>query len=184
MSIAEHQDSSFLGPGDQPLYHAPQPAVAVTPVVDLICGSVGGLACVLAGQPFDTVKTRLQATPRVYRTISTCIKKTLLEGGIRPFYHGATPAITSNVVENASLFLFYGQCQRLVQSMSGAESSEALSVQQRGMAGSLAAVFTSVLISPLEMFKCRLQVHRQMGQVLCVVWFSEYHSAWSPLSVI
>ena len=164
MSIDEHRDSPFLHPPDElPLNHATRPALA-TPVVDFICGSFGGLACVLAGQPFDTVKTRLQAAPHVYRTIPSCIKKTLLEGGIRPFYHGATPAFTSNVVENASLFLFYGQCQRLVQSISGGKGSEkTLSVYQRGLAGSLAAALSSVLISPLEMFKCRLQVHQHVG---------------------
>ena len=163
MSIAEHQDGPFLLPGDRTMEPASQP-ITVAPVADLMCGSLGGMACVLAGQPFDTVKTRLQAAPHAYRTIPTCVKKTFLEGGIRPFYHGATPAFTSNMVENAAIFLFYSQCQRLVQWMGGGRGSEqTLSVHQRGLAGSLAAVFTSVLISPLEMFKCRLQVHRQMG---------------------
>ena len=128
------------------------------PWIDLAAGSMGGAACLLAGQPLDTVKTRLQVNPGVYRTVPTCIKKSFIEGGIRTFYYGSLPALLTHTSENAALFLFYNQCQSLIQKCVGARSEKDLTVYHRGLAGSLASVFTSLFIGPLEMLKCRLQI--------------------------
>lgn len=138
------------------------------PWIDLASGSMGGVACVLAGQPFDTVKTRLQVNPELYRTVPTCVKKTLLEGGIRTFYYGSLPALLTHTTENAALFVFYNKCQGLVKKIAGVRSAKDLNVYQRGISGSLASIFTSLVIGPLEMLKCRLQINhnRNLLQVI------------------
>lgn len=56
---------------------------------DYVAGVAGGVAVVLIGHPFDTVKTRLQTSPRgVYSGTIDCLKKTVRDEGMRGFYSG------------------------------------------------------------------------------------------------
>lgn len=129
---------------------------------DLLAGGFGGLACVLSGQPLDTIKVKLQTHPHLYRSAYHAVAHTFREEGLRAFYAGATPAVISNVAENAVLFVFYVQCQRLVQWAAGSQDASEMTVLQRASAGSLAAVFSSVVINPPDRIKCKLQVRRQV----------------------
>ena len=127
---------------------------------DLVAGGLGGLTCVLSGLPLDTIKVKLQTYPHLYRSAYHAIVQTFREEGLRAFYAGATPAVISNVVENAVLFVFYAQCQRLVQWAAGTQDASDMTVLQRATAGSLASVFSSVAITPPDRIKCKLQVRR------------------------
>ena len=155
---------SFAEQSGGPAISRDRKRMSYAPFIDTASGCMGGLACVLAGQPFDTVKTRLQALPALYKNVPTCIRATFRQGGLRSFYFGSFPAFITNVTENAVLFLFYGQCQRFIQYLSSTNSENELALYQRGLAGSLSSVFTSVLISPLEMLKCRLQIQKQKNR--------------------
>lgn len=130
-------------------------------VGDFVAGGLGGLACVLAGQPFDTVKVKLQTYPHLYKSLYHAVTKTLSEEKLRGFYAGSGPAIVSNVAENAVLFLFYSQCQKVVQWIVGAKSVDELSVFQQAGAGSLASIFSSFAITPPDRIKCMLQAQMQ-----------------------
>lgn len=128
---------------------------------DFVAGGLGGLACVLAGQPFDTIKVKLQTYPHLYKSLYHAVTKTVAQEKLRGFYAGSAPAVFSNVAENAVLFLFYGQCQKVVQWAVGANSVEELSVFQQAGAGSLASVFSSIAITPPDRIKCMLQARMQ-----------------------
>ncbi|XP_048388404.1 mitochondrial ornithine transporter 1-like isoform X2 [Stegostoma tigrinum] len=95
--------------------------------IDLTAGASGGVACVYTGQPFDTVKVKMQTFPNMYRNVLDCAVKTYKERGIRGFYQGTTPALMAHISENAVLFLSYGFCQRVVRSLSGLDSKAELS---------------------------------------------------------
>lgn len=128
---------------------------------DIVAGGLGGLACVLAGQPLDTVKVKLQTYPHLYRSTYHALTKTMAEEGVRGFYAGSASAMISNVGENAVLFVFYGHCQRLVQWAAGLEDASDMTVAHRAFAGSLASVFSSFAITPPDRIKCTQQVLRQ-----------------------
>eukprot|EP00127_Corallochytrium_limacisporum_P002722 Clim_evm31s136 gene=Clim_evmTU31s136 len=77
-------------------------------------------------------------------------------------YKGAVPAIAANVAENATLFMFYKNFQQLV--LSGLrikgdtrESVEELNALENAVAGAIASVCTSVILTPCELIKCRMQ---------------------------
>jgi len=127
---------------------------------DVVAGGLGGLACVLAGQPLDTIKVKLQTYPHLFNSTYHAFTKTLSEDGVRGFYAGSAPAVISNVAENAVLFVFYGQCQRLIQWAAAVENSSDMTVAHRAYAGSLASVFSSIAITPPDRIKCKLQVLR------------------------
>ena len=62
---------------------------------DLFGGTVGGIAQVLVGQPFDTVKVRLQSAPEgTYSGAVDVVKKLIANEGPMGFYKGTlTPLI-------------------------------------------------------------------------------------------
>lgn len=54
---------------------------------DVFCGTAGGIAQVLVGQPFDTTKVRIQsAPPGTYSSSWDVVKKLLAKEGPLAFY--------------------------------------------------------------------------------------------------
>ena len=133
---------------------------------DTVAGGLGGLACVLAGQPFDTVKVKMQTYPHLYSSTYQAFRKTLSQEKLKGFYAGSLPAVLSNIAENAVLFLFYNQCLRLVQHVKGVEKQENLTLVQKASAGGLASVFSAVAFTPTDQVKCKMQAHVQSLQAL------------------
>ena len=56
---------------------------------DLFGGTVGGIAQVLVGQPFDTVKVRLQSAPKgTYSGTLDVVRKLISNEGFAGFFKG------------------------------------------------------------------------------------------------
>jgi solute carrier family 25 (mitochondrial ornithine transporter) member 2/15 len=67
--------------------------------------STGGVACVYAAQPLDTVKVKMQTFPHLYKGMIDCLVKTFKRDGFaRGLYAGSIPAVAANVAENSVLF--------------------------------------------------------------------------------
>ncbi|VDN08219.1 unnamed protein product [Thelazia callipaeda] len=122
----------------------------------------GGVVNVIAGQPLDTVKVKLQTFPNLYRTGISCMKKTVKVDGIRGLYAGTVPALVANVAENAILFTAYGYCKKLVAFCVGRSSLEQMTPVENAVSGSLASVFAAMALCPTELVKCKLQAKREM----------------------
>ena len=71
--------------------------------------------------------------------------------------------ISSRFIENGVLFLAYGQCQRFLCVLNNKPQSEDLTPVENMAAGSLAAVFASLALCPIELVKCRLQTINEMS---------------------
>lgn len=125
-------------------------------------GVFGGFCCVYAGQPFDTIKVRLQTQsstgPRVFTGPLDCALKTIRSEGFRALYKGASAALLSIVTENAVLFTANAWIKRTFHVTGFVEEDEELSLPQLAIAGGVAGVFSSTAICPAEIIKCRLQV--------------------------
>lgn len=130
---------------------------------DFTAGAMGGTACVLAGQPFDTVKVKMQTFPSLFKTAFDCGIKTMKQEGFRGLYAGTIPSLVANIAENSVLFLFYGQCLSLVKQITGKQDEKELTILNRAIAGSGASVFSSFVLCPTELVKCRLQAQHQMN---------------------
>uniref|UniRef100_A0A8C5WGV8 Mitochondrial ornithine transporter 1 n=1 Tax=Leptobrachium leishanense TaxID=445787 RepID=A0A8C5WGV8_9ANUR len=131
-------------------------------MVNLTSGAMGGVACVFSGQPFDTAKVKMQAFPTMYRGFFDCVRRTYKLDGLRGLYHGTTPALVANVAENAVLFACYGFCQNIVASCLGFSHTSQLGDLHKATAGSLASVFSSLVLCPTELVKCRMQTQHEM----------------------
>ncbi|KAJ1196516.1 hypothetical protein NDU88_000386 [Pleurodeles waltl] len=134
----------------------------VQTLINLTAGAMGGVACVVSGQPFDTVKVKMQTFPSMYRGFMDCTISTYHHEGIRGLYQGTTPALLANVAENAVLFACYDFSQQLVTRLSGLQSISDLSDVQKAAAGSISSIFSSMVLCPTELVKCRLQALHEM----------------------
>ncbi|XP_074535092.1 solute carrier family 25 member 15a [Halichoeres trimaculatus] len=136
--------------------------MSVQAIIDFSAGAIGGTACVLSGQPFDTTKVKMQTFPNVYRGFIHCFTSTFRTVGVRGLYKGTTPALIANISENAVLFLSYGLCQDVVRFVCKMEKGSNLSDIQKASSGSLASIFSAMAICPTELVKCRLQAMHEM----------------------
>ncbi|XP_019903682.3 mitochondrial ornithine transporter 1-like [Esox lucius] len=120
----------------------------------------------------------MQTFPSLYRGFLDCSLKTYHHDGLRGFYHGTVPALLANAAENAVLFACYGTCQQVTSRVFGLENVSDLSDLQNALAGTLASVFSSLVLCPTELVKCRMQAVREMRTVGKVCPLS-HSSTWS-----
>lgn len=137
--------------------------VISTGTIDLIAGSLGGVANVLVGQPLDTLKVKMQTFPNIYPNAIQCFKSTMKSDGIiRGLYAGTSPALIANIAENSVLFCGYGICQNMVMKLRARDKA---STFDKAASGFLAAFFSSFTLCPTELIKCKLQAMRERKQV-------------------
>ena len=67
------------------------------------------------------------------------------------------------VSENSVLFTALGQTQQAVVWLTGRRAVEELSLPEQAAAGSMASLFSGLVLCPTELIKCRLQAARELG---------------------
>ncbi|XP_041849762.1 solute carrier family 25 member 15a [Melanotaenia boesemani] len=160
---------------------APHPLIQA--IIDFSAGAIGGTACVLSGQPFDTAKVKMQTFPSMYRGFIHCFISTFRQVGLRGLYKGTTPALIANITENAVLFLSYGLCQDAVRLLLGLNKGADLSDIQKASAGSLASIFSAMALCPTELVKCRLQAMHEM-EATGKVAKGQRSTVWSVINTV
>uniref|UniRef100_A0A803K2Z9 Solute carrier family 25 member 15 n=1 Tax=Xenopus tropicalis TaxID=8364 RepID=A0A803K2Z9_XENTR len=146
-----------------------RPVVFNNKMLTYMSGYLGGTACVLTGQPFDTAKVKMQTFPTMYRGLMDCAVKTYRQMGLRGFYRGTSPALLANIAENSVLFMSYGFCQKVVRQIVGLDKNAELSDVQNAASGSVASIFAALVLCPTELVKCRLQAMHELqvsGKIL------------------
>lgn len=131
-------------------------------IIDLIGGSLGGVANVVVGQPLDTVKVKMQTFPTMYRGAMHCFLQTYKNDNIRGLYAGTVPSLAASIAENSVLFCAYGMCQKCVQFVVQKQKASELNALENAFAGFLAAFFSALSLCPTELVKCRLQAMTEM----------------------
>ncbi|KAH9974022.1 mitochondrial carrier [Lactifluus volemus] len=112
--------------------------------------------------PFDLTKVRLQtqvldATARFHGPLD-CLVQTFRNEGVRGLYRGLPAPIVGAMAENATLFLAYGELQSLIRVVGNVPATQALSLPQLALAAAGAGSITSVVLTPIELVKCKMQV--------------------------
>ncbi|CCF50689.1 uncharacterized protein UHO2_07280 [Ustilago hordei] len=139
---------------------------------DIAFGSIAGMVSKVFEHPFDLVKVRLQTQsadrPPRYAGAFDCFKQTYLQEGIRGLYRGLSMPVVGATLENACLFFTYNQIQSAIrwangEAKSGASAAQAdaespLSIPQLAIAAAGAGAVTSLVLTPIELIKCKMQV--------------------------
>ena len=134
---------------------------------DFCAGTAGGFAGKLLDYPLDTIKVLLQTQTKSgdsgagsnlrYRNAWHCFTHTVETGGIRSLYKGLSSPLLGSMAENALLFWAYNHCQQFIRIVQNNDDNE-LSVFQCALAGAGAGAMVPLVLTPVELIKCRLQV--------------------------
>ncbi len=121
---------------------------------DVIASSAGSAACIYTGQPFDTVKVRMQVEPEKYSKAVRCLQMTVRHETISSLWRGSVPAFMGALSENAVAFGINGILKRLF----GSETNESqISYTKPILTGAITGFFTAFVLCPCDVVKCRAQ---------------------------
>ncbi|KAI8525545.1 hypothetical protein RHMOL_Rhmol13G0238600 [Rhododendron molle] len=127
---------------------------------DYVAGLLAGVATVITGHPFDTVKVKLQkhnteAHGMKYRSGLHCTARILKTEGVKGLYRGATSSFLGVAFESSLLFGIYSQTkQSLEGGLQSGKPQLSVIIPSAAFGG---AVISFVLCSS-ELVKCRMQV--------------------------
>ena len=146
---------------------ATQPSSQATEAIkDIAFGSTAGIAGKIVEYPFDTVKVRLQSQPDHlplrYSGPLDCFKQSIQQDGFRGLYRGVSAPFAGAAAETACLFFSYRLAQQWLEGLLGHDAwSGKLPLGGLVTAGALSGGVTSLILTPIELVKCRMQVPLQ-----------------------
>jgi solute carrier family 25 carnitine/acylcarnitine transporter 20/29 len=120
-------------------------------------GFVSGSVMIICGQPFDTVKVRLQAGHTAYKGALDCVKTTVRTEGPRSLFKGMLSPLLANSAMNAVTFSTWQEAQRLFHFEDGSEAP----LEKVFLAGSIAGVVQCSIATPMELVRSKLQVQHE-----------------------
>ncbi|CAJ0948978.1 unnamed protein product, partial [Ranitomeya imitator] len=137
------------------------PSHLIQVLINSTSGAMGGVACVFSGQPFDTVKVKMQTFPSLYRGFVDCAVRTYHTEGLRGLYHGTVPALLANGQKMQCCLHAMAFVKILCVISWGCKIRHSLDYH-KATAGSLASVVSSLVLCPTELVKCRMQTLHEM----------------------
>eukprot|EP00698_Gefionella_okellyi_P018352 TRINITY_DN5493_c0_g1_i2.p2 TRINITY_DN5493_c0_g1~~TRINITY_DN5493_c0_g1_i2.p2 ORF type:complete len:318 (+),score=68.18 TRINITY_DN5493_c0_g1_i2:35-955(+) len=136
----------------------------------LTSGIMGGMGLVLAGHPLDTIKVRMQTMPTpapgqapMFTGMIDCLVKTVRNETVFGLFKGMGSPLVGVPPMYAVVFASYGWCAKLVRDPATGDAP--LSIWRTMLAGAGSGAITTVVTTPVEGIKARLQVqyHRPKG---------------------
>jgi len=121
----------------------------------ILAGTASGVAKLVVGHPFDTLKVRLQTEGGYGRFNGPlhCLTSTIKEEGFRALYKGATPPLFGWGLIDSIMVGTYAWARRVMQN-----NTEPLSIAKVSLAGTIGGLASCVVVTPIEQIKGRLQV--------------------------
>lgn len=134
-------------------------------MADYVAGFVYGLASTMVGQPFDTIKTRMQAMEQIKsKGVYETGKEIFIKEGIRGLYRGGLPMILGGGALRSAQFGVNNSVLELIKRNNLVDSDYKhfgflrLNVVLAGFCGGLARGFVE---TPIEFMKVRRQVEKK-----------------------
>ena len=128
---------------------------------DVIASAIGSAACVYTGQPFDTIKVRMQCvTEDADGGAVRCLINTYRKEGLWAFWRGSLPALSGALSENAMAFGVNGILTRVFDKYTTMDQQ---SNTRSFLTGSITGLCTALILCPADIVKCRAQLQRARG---------------------
>merc|ERR1719261_986389 len=112
-------------------------------VQTLVAGTIAGVAGIVAGQPLDTLKVRMQTNPALKGPLDAA-RAVMTAHGFRGLYKGMLPPILANAPINALLFAVEHRSASWLE----AEASSWSSTTRHLVAGGISGLSQCVLSCP------------------------------------
>ncbi|KAI9819566.1 MAG: hypothetical protein M1827_007016 [Pycnora praestabilis] len=131
---------------------------------DIVFGSTAGIVGKFVEYPFDTVKVRLQSQPDHlplrYKGPLDCFRQSFRQEGFGSLYRGISAPLLGAAIETSSLFFSYRLAQDALQATI-LPLTKPLPISALVVCGAASGAFTSLLLTPIELIKCKMQVPAQ-----------------------
>ncbi|KAI1357055.1 mitochondrial carrier domain-containing protein [Xylaria sp. FL0043] len=141
---------------------AQEKSAAMEVVEDLSYGSTAGIVGKYIEYPFDTVKVRLQSQPDHlpprYTGPLDCFRQSIKADGVLGLYRGISAPLVGAAAETSSLFFFERIGREAVYASGYCSRDRILPLPALWFTGAFAGAFTSVVLTPIELVKCKVQV--------------------------
>lgn len=112
--------------------------------------------------PFDTVKVRLQSQPNtpdlLYKGPLDCFRQSIQADGPLALYRGISAPLVGAALENSSLFFFERIGRETLFKTGFCSRDEPMPLPALWLTGAFSGVFTSFVLTPVELVKCKIQV--------------------------
>ncbi|KAH8158773.1 hypothetical protein CIB48_g9468 [Xylaria polymorpha] len=139
-------------------------------VEDLTYGSTAGIVGKYIEYPFDTVKVRLQSQPDHlplrYTGPLDCFRQSIKADGVLGLYRGISAPLFGAACETSSLFLFERLGRGVVYASGYCSRDRVLPLSALWFTGAFAGAFTSIVLTPIELVKCKVQVPASVDGVV------------------
>jgi len=126
---------------------------------DLFSASIGSVACAYVGQPFDTVKVRMQTNPDLYSGVVTSTSGIIRNEGIAALWKGAVPTASGMILENCMAF---GVNEALKRAFPDDPATKAQggppNLSKPFVMGALTGCCSALVLLPSEIVKAKTQV--------------------------
>ncbi|KAF2716358.1 mitochondrial carrier [Polychaeton citri CBS 116435] len=138
---------------------------------DIAFGSFAGSIGKVVEYPFDTVKVRLQSQPDHlplrYTGPLDCFRQSVRADGVRGLYRGISAPLFGAAAETACLFFSYRVAQDAMKEAGLLRAGKDGDLPLGGLvaAGAISGGVTSVILTPIELVKCRMQVPMDISPV-------------------
>ncbi|KAI8635337.1 amino acid transporter arg-13 [Xylariaceae sp. FL1651] len=137
-------------------------SAAMEALEDIVYGSLAGIVGKYIEYPFDTVKVRLQSQPDHlplrYTGPLDCFRQSIKADGVRGLYRGISAPLVGAAAETSSLFFFERMGREAVYASGYCSRERVLPLTALWFTGAFSGAFTSVVLTPIELVKCKVQV--------------------------
>ncbi|KAK2629461.1 hypothetical protein QTJ16_000281 [Diplocarpon rosae] len=131
-------------------------------VEDIFFGSIAGVAGKYIEYPFDTVKVRLQSQPDHlplrYTGPLDCFRQSLRIDGLFGLYRGISAPLVGAALETSSLFFWERVARESLFKAGLYRREKPLPLSALWLTGAISGAFTSLVLTPVELVKCKIQV--------------------------
>ncbi|KAJ0121046.1 hypothetical protein N8I77_004031 [Diaporthe amygdali] len=135
---------------------------AMESIEDILYGSVAGIVGKYIEYPFDTVKVRLQSQPDHlplrYKGPLDCFRQSIKADGVLGLYRGISAPLVGAAAENSSLFFFERIGRETLFKTGFCPRDEPMPLPALFLTGAFSGIFTSFVLTPIELVKCKIQV--------------------------
>lgn len=127
---------------------------------DLFSAAIGSVCCCYIGQPFDTVKVRMQTSPDQFSSVVGSTSQILRNEGIAAFWKGAVPTSAGMILENCMAF---GVNEALKRAFPDTEKIQEgpPSLWKPFAMGALTGCCSATVLLPSEIVKAKTQISRE-----------------------
>ena len=123
---------------------------------------IAGVAGKYIEYPFDTVKVRLQSQPDHltlrYKGPLDCFKQSIRSDGILGLYRGISAPLVGAALETSSLFFWERVGREFLFDAGLYQRERPLPLSALWLTGAISGAFTSLVLTPVELVKCKIQV--------------------------